>query len=156
MAATFERGDPRHPQGHALLYFSSPGLAAGEVLATYVVLLPIAINPAKYIPPAFAPRMASAVSTVAATALPPIPEAMALAELRRLAEFRGDDLLDGGQIENELERAMLAAHEVCQEYATRYQEALQEAPTAAPAEAPEVPDEDVLRWMMQSERARIG
>ena len=72
MAVRFEAGDPDRPRGHALLYYRT---TEDTVLATYVVVLPIAINPAKYIPPAFAARIAE-TSTVAATALPPIPEPM--------------------------------------------------------------------------------
>src|SRR5581483_9326116 len=108
MAARFELGDPDRPKGHALLYFQSAD-GRGEILATYIVVLPIAINPAKYIPPVFAGRMPPAAS-VSATALPPIPETMeSIAAVRRLAEFRGDDLLDGGVVEPEPERLMLAA-----------------------------------------------
>src|SRR5919197_4108767 len=72
MAVRFELGDPAHPRGHALLFFRNASDQA-EILATYVIVLPIAINPAKYIPPAFAARMQQQVSAVAATALPPIP-----------------------------------------------------------------------------------
>ncbi|HET7769188.1 MAG TPA: hypothetical protein VFN74_10490, partial [Chloroflexota bacterium] len=69
MAVRFERGDPDRPRGHALLYYRTTD---GQILATYVVVLPIAINPAKYIPPAFAQRI-SEQATVAATARPPHP-----------------------------------------------------------------------------------
>ena len=67
MAARFELGDPEHPRGHALVYFRVSG-GGDELLATYIVVLPIAINPAKYIPPAFAARMPAAVQSVDATA----------------------------------------------------------------------------------------
>src|SRR5690348_360942 len=96
MAAAFEIGDPDRPKGHALLYFRMSG-GAGEVMATYVVVLPITIDPNKYIPPAFAAQMPHPVSEVAATALPPIPERMESVEhVRQLAQRRADDLLDGG------------------------------------------------------------
>src|SRR5919199_1285388 len=85
MAAAYEIGDPERPKGHALLYFRLSG-GANEVVATYVVVLPIAINPAKYIPPAFAARIPQPASEVAA-ALPPIPESMENVEhVRRLAQ----------------------------------------------------------------------
>ena len=41
MAANFDIGDPQRPRGHALVYFRKSG---GELLATYVVVLPIAFN----------------------------------------------------------------------------------------------------------------
>jgi hypothetical protein len=155
MAAAFEIGDQDRPRGHALLYFRVSG-TADEVVATYVVVLPIAINPAKYIPPAFAARMPQPVSEVAATALPPIPETMESAEqVRQLARRRDDDLLDGGVIDADPERLMVAAHEVAQQYAAQYQRALETQPIQA-APPPEPPDEDALRWMLMSEKERIG
>jgi hypothetical protein len=170
MAANFDIGDSQRPRGHALVYFRPAGNSRavdGELLATYVVVLPIAINPAKYIPPAFAAHMPVQPAAVDATALPPIPEAIGdLATLRRLAEYRGDDLLDGGVVEDETDRLMMATHEVSRDYAERYQAALaaqvaQEAvptPTspAGPGDGEAVPDEDTLRWMFLDERGRIG
>lgn len=157
MAARFELGDQDRPRGHALLYFTTTG--GGGVLATYVVVLPIAINPAKYIPPAFAAQMPPQLSEVAATALPPIPEAMeSLAEVRRLAEARNDDLLDGGVVEMDPERLMMATHEIAQEYASRYKAMVDSLPSPAEA-APTGPaelDEDELRWVLMDEKARIG
>jgi hypothetical protein len=158
MAARFERGDPDRPKGHALLYFRNAS-NQDEILATYVVVLPIAINPAKYVPPAFAARMQQQVASVAATALPPIPEAVeGLAFVRRLAEYRDDDVLDGGVIDPDPERLMLVTHETSQDYAGRYQEAVGSLPEAAPGGQRETaaPDEDTLRWMFMSEKERIG
>jgi hypothetical protein len=158
MAARYEIGDPEHPRGHALLYFRTSG--GDEVLATYIIVLPIAINPARYIPPAFAARMPAQVQSVDATALPPIPEpAGDLASLRRLAEHRGDDLLDGGIVEGEAERLMMVTHEVSREYAERYQAAVpgpvEGAGEGAAGEESET-DETALRWMFLDERGRIG
>lgn len=151
MAVRFERGDADRPRGHALLYYRSTD---GQILATYVVVLPIAINPAKYIPPAFAQRI-SEHATVAATALPPIPEAMeSLEAVQRLADLRGDDLLDGGVVSPEPERLMMQTHEIANEYAERYKAMAEAQP--APAEPLEAPDEDELRWVLLDERGRIG
>ena len=155
MAVRFEVGDPQKPRGHALLYYRSTD---DTILATYVVVLPIAIDPAKYIPPAFAARIAEA-STVAATALPPIPEQMESFELvKRLAELRGDDLLDGGVVNSDPERLMLQTHEIANEYAERYKSMVESLPqaSAAPAEPVEPPDEDELRWVLLGEKERIG
>jgi hypothetical protein len=157
MAARYEIGDSDRPKGHALVFFRTTTPGEG-LLATYVVVLPIAINPAKYIPPAFAAGMQAQVQSVESTALPPIPEAAGdLATIRRLAERRGDDLLDGGVIEGDPGRLMMATHEISQQYAEQYQQSLSVA-AAAPAPEPEpaVPDEDSLRWMFLDERGRIG
>ena len=154
MAVRFDIGDPDRPKGHALLYFRAAG--SDEVLATYVVVLPIAINPAKYIPPAFAAGMQHAVQEVGATALPPIPETFESAgAIRRLAEYRGDDLLDGGVAEAAPDRLLLATHEAAQDYSARYQAALAATPKAPEPEL-SPPDEDALRWMLMSERERIS
>ncbi|MGI8423992.1 MAG: hypothetical protein ACR2NO_07785 [Chloroflexota bacterium] len=152
MAVRFERGDSDRPRGHALLYYRSTD---GQILATYVVVLPIAINPAKYIPPAFAQRI-SEHATVAATALPPIPEPLESVEhVQRLAELRGDDLLDGGVVTNEPERLMMQTHEIANEYAERYRAMVDRQPTATPVPL-EAPDEDELRWVLMDELGRIG
>ena len=152
MAVRFEVGDPDKPRGHALLYFRT---TEDTILATYVVVLPIAINPAKYIPPAFAARIPHQMSEVAATALPPIPETMeSVEQVRRLAQRRDDDLLDGGVIDADPEQLMVAAHEAAQQYAAQYQRALEAEPPAAPPQQP--PDEDALRWMLMTEKERIG
>ena len=148
----FERGDADRPRGHALLYYRATD---GQVLATYVVVLPIAINPAKYIPPAFAQRL-SEQATVAATALPPIPEAMESIEaVQRLADLRGDDLLDGGVVSPDPERLMMQTHEIANEYAERYK-SMAESQPVAPSTQLEAPDEDELRWVLLDERGRIG
>jgi hypothetical protein len=152
VAVKFERGDADRPRGHALLYYR---VTDGQILATYVVVLPIAINPAKYIPPAFAQRL-SEQATVAATALPPIPEAMESVEaVQRLADLRGDDLLDGGVVSPDPERLMMQTHEIANEYAERYK-AMAESQPKAPETPLEPPDEDELRWVLMDERGRIG
>jgi hypothetical protein len=158
----FERGDPDRPKGHAMLYFRSAA-NQDEILATYVVVLPIEINPAKYVPPAFAARMQSQVASVAATALPPIPETVeSHAFVLAIAEYRADDVLDGGVIDPDPERLMLVTHETSQEYAGQYQQVVASLPTAraesepSSAAAGPAPDEETLRWMFLSEKERIG
>lgn len=157
MAVRFELGDPDRPRGHALVYFRT---TEGDLLATYVVVLPIAINPAKYIPPALAPRMPQEVSPMSAAALPPIPEQMGdLEEVRHLANLRGDDLLDGGVVTADPERLMMAAHEVATDYASSYRQMVDSLPAPAPGgssgPAPEA-DEDELGWVLLDEKQRIG
>ena len=123
MAARYEIGDPDRPRGHALLYFRVSG--GDEVLATYLIVLPIAINPARYIPPAFAARMPTPAQEVDATALPPIPEtAEDVAITAPAGRAPGDDLLDGGIVEGDPERLMMVTAEVSREYSERYQAAV--------------------------------
>jgi hypothetical protein len=152
LALRYEAGDPDHPRGHALLYYRT---TEDAILATYVVVLPIAINPAKYIPPAFAARVAEA-SAVAATALPPIPEPMESVEaVKRLAELRGDDLIYGGVVSAEPERLMMQTHEIANEYSEQHRALLDRQP-AEPLPAADPPDEDEMRWVLLGERERIG
>ena len=74
MSLEFQRGDPDNPVGHAILYFISA--EDGEsVLATYLVVPPIKIELAKYMPPMFASNVSfSDVDSVSAIPLPPMPE----------------------------------------------------------------------------------
>ena len=98
---TFRAGDPDRPRGHALLFFRDAD-DPDAIWATYLVVAPIQMDLAKYVPAAFAPQLAGQlnVSGPAAYPLPPMPEKVAggLAWLERLAAIRGDDLLDGGTL----------------------------------------------------------
>jgi hypothetical protein len=98
---TFRAGDPDRPRGHALLYFRDAD-DPDAVWGTYLVVAPIEMNLGKYIPAAFAPQLAGQLTGQgpAAYPLPPMPEKVegGLAALERLAELRGDDLLDGGTL----------------------------------------------------------
>lgn len=157
MSVRYELGDTEAPRGHALVYFRAR--PDDQILATYLIVLPVPINLNKYIPPALAPRLAAqaeAADTVSITALPPIPEqAGSLAELRRLAAHRGDDLLDAGTIDaSDPERLMYATHEVAQEYGRAYKAA---ADRAAPLAEPQAaPDEETLRILLMSEKERLS
>ena len=93
---TYERGDPRRPVGHALLYFTTD--SPEEIQATYIVVPPILIDFAKYVPPLLASSLGSAglLAQTSFLPVPPAPEPLGLGELRRLAVLRGDDLLVAG------------------------------------------------------------
>lgn len=98
---TFRAGDPDRPRGHALLFFrdaDDPDVA----WATYLVVAPIQMDLGKYIPAAFATQLAGQLSASgpAAYPLPPVPEKIegGLDWLERVANLRGDDLLDGGTL----------------------------------------------------------
>ena len=82
--------------------FFRDGDSPDEVWATYLVVAPIKMDLGKYIPAAFASQLSGqlAASQPAAYPLPPVPEKFeaGLAALERLAELRGDDLIDGGTL----------------------------------------------------------
>src|SRR5437763_7710520 len=94
---TFERGDPDYPVGHAFLIFRVPG-EANEVAATYLVVPPIAIDFAKYVPPLIAASLGASglMAQTSFLPVPPAPEQVSLDDVRHLAELRGGDLLDAG------------------------------------------------------------
>ena len=128
---TYERGDPARPVGHALLYFTTG--SATEVQATYIVVPPIIIDFAKYVPPLLASSLGSAGLLAQTTFLPvpPAPEPLALDELRRIAAIRGDDVLVAGNA-SAWDAASLMARvaELGDAYATAYRDALGREPEA--------------------------
>ena len=133
---TYRDGDPDRPRGHALLFFRDAD-DPDAVWATYLVVAPIAMDLAKYIPAAFAPQMATQMAGQVPTAypLPPMPEKVegGLPWLERMARLRGDDLLDGGVLRvSEPWQTMQPVASVAQEYADRFNA------YAAAAEAPAV------------------
>lgn len=124
MRATFQRGDPSAPRGHALVYFHET-LDPDRARASYVVVAPIEMDLAKYVPPMFASQLAGLMpSGPAAIPLPPIPEPVeSLAWLERLADARDDDLLDGGALDpTDPQRMMMAATTIAGEYAALWSE----------------------------------
>ena len=56
MDLDFERGDRATPKGHALVFFRQRN-DAEEILATYIVTLPVKVDVTKYIPPMFASQV---------------------------------------------------------------------------------------------------
>ncbi len=157
MQLTFERGEGTRPRGHALIYFRGP---ADAVLATYVIVPPIPIEFGKYLPSLFAAQLpALALPQNAAMPLPPLPEAIGHAELERLAELRGDDLVCGGSLTSTApEQLLQAAAEVAQAYADCYTGYLATAPLAEPEPAPSLPEldtEDILLELM-TDRDRLS
>lgn len=147
----FRRGNPAEPRGHALAIFES---SDGRVLATYLVVAPILIDLAKYMPPMFAGQMPSrAAQEASAMPLPPIPEEIGggLAELERLAELRGDDLVHCGSVDaSQVDRLLMAAAEAGQRYVQLYKTWLERVPAAvAPAgDAPALDVDEVMLSLM--------
>jgi len=162
MQLVFDRGDSRRPKGHALIYFET---AAGGVLATYVVIPPIAIDFSKYLPPMFAGQalagnLAEASSIVP---LPPVPELVpALNTLRNLAENRDDDLVLAGQATAEqLEQLLLYTNEAAQLYYHLYTDFSRQF-TSLPARDQEEerleggPSAEELTFALMGERERLS
>lgn len=134
MDLTFDRGDPQNPRGHALLYFRVD-TEPDTVYATYVVTLPVKSDLTKYVPPFLASHLGSLpLSDLSAFAMPPVPESVgSYAELERLSQLRGDDLIYGGNMFSfDLPRMMETATEAVQVYSSLCSDRL--AMTGTPAE----------------------
>ncbi len=151
----FERGDPNTPVGHAFLYFVPRG--ADHILATYIVVPPVAIDLAKYVPPLIASSLAASGLLAQTTffPVPPAPEELPLAELRRLAELRGDDVLIGGEARIvELTELITRVAEIGNAYAQAYQDGLAHAAVETTGATPPV-EVDALLYSLLSEGERV-
>src|SRR3990170_6991801 len=97
MDLIFDIGRSDKPRGHALVYFGS---AAGgqRLLASYCVVLPIALDLTKFVPPAFMGNMPQVgFQNISFVPLPPLPvEIESYQELQSLARRRDDDLVCAG------------------------------------------------------------
>ena len=95
----FEQGNQQQPKGHAILYFRSPS----DVLATYIVVLPLMVDFTRYIPPLMASQVKDVgLEQFSAFAMPPVPEKVDSYQLLvELASARGDDLIYGGDVAGE-------------------------------------------------------
>ena len=161
MDLVFERGDSAAPKGHALLYFrESDGV--GRLYSTYVVVLPIAIDLVKYMPPFLANQLPNVnAQELSAFAFPPMPEeAGGRGQLESLAEARGDDLLFGGDVPaGQVQDMLMRVNDVVQEYAQRYQGYIGDAATVEAVAEPEAISghsiNEVLFELM-SDRDRLG
>ena len=131
MNLDFRLGDATRPRGHALAFFET---SDGQILATYLVIAPITIDLAKYIPPMFSAQMSAfATQEITAMPLPPMPEPFAagVRELERLARFRDDDLIFCGPIDpRQMERLLMVASEAGQSYVALYKNWQSRAPDA--------------------------
>jgi hypothetical protein len=150
----YDLGDASAPRGHALLLFRSDKGDNG-VWVTYLVVPPIVMDFAKYLPPmlaSLAPMASMGGSN--AVPMPPVPERMdSVAAVRRLAMARGDDLLDAGTVDvAALDRMMLATAEVAQRYHDAYVSHLRTIPEpATPLQVISQVDEDVAIYRALSE-----
>ena len=137
MDIVFERGTGSEPRGHALLYFRSSS-DAGELWATYVVMLPITVDLSKYVPPFLMNQVGDlGGKDLSAFAFPPAPEKVAGHHyLEELAAIREDDILFAGTIDPaDAASAMMAVSEAVQRYADMYFEVVM---TSQPTDAADV------------------
>ncbi len=156
MNLTFERGDPERPAGHAVLYFTTG--APERVLATYLVIPPIAFNLARYLPPMFAsmPMMAGMDGT-RPVPLPPVPEEVqSRGYLSQLAEARGDDLVYAGAVlDDDPQRLALEVGYAAEAYGNRYESY---AEAVIVPDAPPLPELDAASavYSVMGESQRLG
>ncbi len=126
MQLDFEIGDSSRPAGHALLYFRDTS-NRDTVGTTYIIILPVPLDIAKYMPPFLAGQVAEMSSNdISSFAFPPAPEqAGSYDEIRRMAELRADDLVYGGEIPlsdgfETMEQVSEATAEYCKLYRDAY------------------------------------
>jgi len=159
MELQFERGDPQQPRGHAILFFRDSG-DPEAVAATYVIVLPVSVDIARYVPPFLAGQVENmGASDFTAFALPPAPERVSnFSDLTRVAEARGDDLVFGGHgsLDNPAD-LLNDVGEIIGEYTRRYQEWTGQA---APEPAGQVEEEavaevDDIVYELMSEADRL-
>jgi hypothetical protein len=157
---TFRAGDSERPRGHALVFFRD-GDSPDDVWATYLVVTPIKMDLGKYIPAAFATQLAGQLSAAVPSAypLPPVPERFedGLQALERLAELRGDDLIDGGTLRmSDPLYALQPVTDIGSQYAERCAAFFASQAAEAPArEQPSVDVDDLLLQVMP-DREKIG
>ncbi len=152
MELDFRLGDRERPKGHALAFFEA---SDGRIFGTYLVVAPITIDLAKYMPPMFAGQVPPrAVQEATAMPLPPLPEEIhgGVAALERLAKLRDDDLVGCGALDpGQVDRLLMAAAEAGQRYAALYKSWLDRAPEEplpAPVEEPALDVGEVMLSLM--------
>tara|TARA_B100000029_G_C17497535_1_gene931503 strand:+ start:613 stop:1344 length:732 start_codon:yes stop_codon:yes gene_type:complete len=124
MNLNFEIGSDDKPKGHALVFFRKKDNIE-QILATYIITLPLNVDVSKYVPPMFAPQMQSlSMQDLSCFAFPPVPEEVEdLSNIRDLAQSRGDDLIDGGLCDTADPMSLFQiVNDIQQEYSRIYQE----------------------------------
>ncbi len=154
MDLQFERGTSDRPRGHALLFFQSTA-DPSSVWVSYVVVMPIVVDLAKYVPPFLMNQVASEISPkdVSAFAFPPAPEQLEGRQaLDELADLRDDDVIFAGTFNpDDVTSGMMLVNEASQQYAELYKQA---APVRAIAESDELEGvgvNDVLYGLMSDQ-----
>ena len=128
-----------------------------QILASYLVALPVKLDLSRYVPPMLAGRMPMGQGAMSgAIPVPPIPESVdSIDALRRLATLRDDDLIDGGELHGDSpEQLMAATASAAQRYGDDYGRFEASVPAATePVSAGAVPD-DTFADMSESDRVR--
>ena len=118
MDLVFDIGNRHSPKGHALIYFSD-ATNDDKIYATYVIVFPLPLNFAKYVPPFLASSLAgTSTSEISCFSMPPIPEEVEnYDQLVNLAQLRSDDLINGGKhTPSDAGQAMQTVGELAQAY----------------------------------------
>ena len=156
MQLRFELGVAQSPRGHAIL-FARVGNDPNHIIATYCVVLPISFSIGKYLPPILSGQVPlEGLDDASATSAVPIPPMLedvpSLAALRQLAERRGDDLCDIGNVflRDDGQRMAYAA-EASQSYALLFAEYQSHWPATQPvaADSPPLDDLDIADVMAE-------
>lgn len=161
MRASFRYGDQSAPRGHALVFFRETA-DPERIRASYIVIAPIEMDLAKYVPPMFANQISGlAPSGPTALPLPPVPEPVESVDwLERLAQVRNDDLLDGGQVDaSSPQQMMIATTELAAEYATlwaEYAASFFETPPVGEEAPAALPDVDDLLVSVMNDSEKVG
>ena len=139
MGLTFEQGESDRPRGHAVLYFRDRN-DPSAVAATYIVILPVAVDIARYVPPFLAGQVGDLSGSEFTTfAFPPAPERVSdPARFMLSVEARADDLIFGGHRSlDDMAELLGEVGEIVAEYAGLYESAAKAAgePLASPPEA---------------------
>ncbi len=156
MDLIFDQGSQSQPRGHAILYYRS----GNEILATYMVILPLKVDFAKYIPPVLASQVkAQGLEEFSAFAIPPVPEETeGYQALEDLARLRGDDLVFGGELpSNDFLEAAQRVNDAVQSY-TKLCQQWSESQHAAGAPAPEPSgfSVDEVLFSLMGEKDKLG
>jgi hypothetical protein len=162
MMLAFERGDPRQPRGHAVVYFRDSS-DPNTILASYVVVPPISMDFSKFIPPMFAAQLPGILpSGPQVFPLPPIPEKVEnMAWVEALAASREDDLVHCGSVDPmDIQRLLTLMSEVANEYGKLYENRTPIEVTGPPAKGDESPgagvDVDELFMSLMSDSEKVN
>ena len=162
MLLAFERGDPKRPRGHAVVYFRASS-DPNTVLASYVVVPPISMDFSKFIPPMFAAQLPGILpSGPQVFPLPPIPEKVeSMAWVEALAASREDDLINCGTVDpTDIQRLLTLMSEVANEYGNLYESQPPVEASGPPATTDDSPgggvDVDELLMSVMSDSEKVN
>jgi len=162
MLLAFERGDPKRPRGHAVVYFRASS-DPNTVLASYVVVPPISMDFSKFIPPMFAAQLPGILpSGPQVFPLPPIPEKVeSMAWVEALAASREDDLINCGTVDpTDIQRLLTLMSEVANEYGNLYESRPPVEASGPPATTDDSPgggvDVDELLMSVMSDSEKVN